>query len=62
MPLPGDIKVNEDTHPPGTPPEDIYDFWIWDGSKWVAACTALDLLYKVGSGSGSLNELFKKEE
>ena len=45
MPLLGDIKVNEDTHPPGTPLKDIYDFWIWDGGKWVHGNTASNTVY-----------------
>ena len=45
MPLPGDIKVNEDTHPPGTSLRDIYDFEIWDGRKWVHANTSKDQVY-----------------
>jgi hypothetical protein len=62
MPLRGDIKVNEKTHPHGTPIDDIYDFEIWDGGKWIAACTAIDLLYKVGSGSScGLNELIQEK-
>lgn len=62
MPTRGDIRVNEITHPPGTALEDIYDFEIWDGGKWLAACTAHDLIYKVGSGTSGLNDLIQEEK
>lgn len=52
MAVRGDIRVNEKTHPPGTPRHEIWDFEIWDGEKWLPASTAKDILYKVGSGAG----------
>ena len=63
MPILGDIRINEITHPPGTPLDEIYDFEIWDGSNWLPACTANDLIYKVGSGAtGGLNELIPSRD
>jgi hypothetical protein len=48
MPIRGDIRVNQ-KYAPGTPPEQITEFDIWDGERWIPAATARDLLYNIGS-------------
>lgn len=49
MPTRGDVRVNDKTHPLGTPPDEIWDFEIWDGQQWQAASTARDILTAIGS-------------
>lgn len=51
-PFVGDIKINRDKYPVGTPLDEIIEFEIWDGEKWVLAATAKDILYNIGSGAG----------
>lgn len=59
MPLIGDVKVNRNTHPLGTPLREIWDFEMWDGQKWMPAATAGDIIYRVGIGGGSLAKVFE---
>jgi len=33
-PLRGDVRVTKQ-YPPGTKPEDIREFEVWDGERWV---------------------------
>jgi hypothetical protein len=59
--LTGDVRIDP-KYPPGTPPEQIFEFEIWDGSKWLPSATARDMLYHVGSGaSDTLRSLFGDE-
>lgn len=51
-PIKGDVRVNREKHPVGTPDNEIFEFEIWDGQKWLPAATAKDILYKIGSGAG----------
>jgi hypothetical protein len=42
-PFIGDIKINRDKYPVGTPLDEIVDFDVWDGRKWVPASEANEL-------------------
>lgn len=62
MPLKGDVRVDP-KYPPGTPPEEIFEFEIWDGASWLPAATAHDTLYHVGTGAPDrLSGLFPEGE
>jgi hypothetical protein len=45
----GDIRVDP-KYPPGTPPEEIFEFEVWDGDKWLPAATAHDIVFHIGLG------------
>ncbi len=60
MPLVGDIRVDP-KYGPDTPIDEIYEFEIWDGQKWLPAATAKDILYNIGSGAGDgLSKSFRE--
>lgn len=62
-PILGDVRVNRDRHPVGTPASEIFEFEIWDGQQWLPAATARDIIYHIGSGAGDgLSAIFMDSE
>ena len=62
MPFKGDIRIDP-KYPPGTPPEQIIEFEVWDGVRWVPAATARDIVYHLGTGAGQgLADAFDQKE